>query len=286
MNAGDFLAPLLFRLIADVRAAAVRAGDGAAADPEAIHDLRVALRRLRTALRPARGLYGSRRLQAFGAELGAVARAAGALRDDEALRETLTELHLPEPARAELDAWFERRAQDQQAQRRLLARSLASTEPSSLGGTLAALERRLGRRPREGAAAELAEAALAEAVAGVSARADAPAADPAAMHALRIRYKRLRYTAELFAPVLGAGAAVLVKEATRMQKRLGELHDLDEAQAGAARAEGLSDATRAAVSLALRRARVVAAERIQRERSAPAPVDPTLATRFRLSLRA
>jgi CHAD domain-containing protein len=262
-RAGDFLAPVLSQLIATVRAAAARVGDHAA-DPEAVHDLRVALRRLRTVLRPARRLYGKRRLRAIGAELGGFARAAGALRDDEVLRETLTALELPAGARAEIDAWLTRRARRERAQRRRVASTIMAIEPPSLDETLADLERRLGRRPRERAAAALAEAALVEAAAGVEALASAHPADPAAMHALRIRYKRLRYTAELFAPLVGEGAIAVAREAARLQKRLGELHDLDEAHARTAQARGLSAATRAAVSLALERSRASAAERVRR----------------------
>jgi CHAD domain-containing protein len=120
------------------------------------------------------------------------------------------------------------------------------------------------------------------------------AADGEAMHTLRIRFKRLRYTAELFGPLLertgtdaGAGAdagtdagagtgrdgtlaadaprlwargvAADAKHAARMQKRLGELHDIDVALQRTARAWGLDAATRAALAEALRAARQRAA---------------------------
>ena len=260
-RAGDFLAPVLFRMIGAVRAAAARVGEhgGGDSDPRAVHDLRVALRRLRTMLRPARELYGDRSLRSLGAELGSFARAAGALRDEEALRDTLTALDLPAEAGAELGAWLAQRASQERPK---------LTAPS-LGPTLAALERHLGRRPRRRPAVAIAEAALAEAAAGVASLRSGDPADPLAMHALRLRYKRLRYTAQLFAPVVGEAAAAVAREAARMQKRLGELHDLDEAQAGTAHAPELSDATRAAVSLALVGLRAAAVERFQRASQDP-----------------
>src|SRR6185312_2539616 len=62
-RAEDYLAPALFALVAAVRRQADRVAGGGP-DPDAIHDFRVALRRLRTVLRPARALYGERRLRA------------------------------------------------------------------------------------------------------------------------------------------------------------------------------------------------------------------------------
>jgi CHAD domain-containing protein len=263
-RADDFLTPLLFIMVAAVRREALRVGPqgpGLAVDPEAIHDFRVALRRLRTALRPARRVYGERRLRAIGAELRRFAMITGALRDEEVLRETLVELELPATSRADLDAWLVRRARQERARRRRVGTLIASTMPSPtsgppLGEALAHLERRLGRRrPEEHTAADLARSALADAEAGVAEHLHAPPSDGGAMHALRIRYKRLRYSADLFAPLLGEGAGALAKEAARMQKRLGELHDLDEALARIRRARGLPEATRTAVTRALTRAR-------------------------------
>jgi CHAD domain-containing protein len=270
-RAGDFLAPEIFKLIAVVRreAARVTSPERAAVeaqalprspgdeDPEAIHDFRVALRRLRTLLRPARRVFGERRLRALSAELGCFAREVGALRDEEVLRETLAALELPSPARAGLDAWLLQRARQERTRRRRASALVAGTAGGpAVGDTLARLEHRLGHRRRgELAAAALAEGALARAAAGVAGLLDYRPTDAARMHALRIRYKRLRYTAELFAPLLGERAAAHAKAAARMQKRLGELHDLDEALARIDRARSLPGPTRDAVSRALRRAR-------------------------------
>jgi CHAD domain-containing protein len=272
-RAHDLLAPELFALIASVRHAAARVeatGRRGAGDPEAIHDLRVALRRLRTALRPARRVYGKRCLREISGDLRRFAQATGALRDEEVLREVLGALELPPRARAELDAWLSRRSRQERARRRAVVALLAAkdAEPPGrpLGATLTRLERRLGRNdPRELPAATLAEEATFTAIAGVRELSHAPATDATAMHALRIRFKRLRYTAELFAPVLPGPAAALAKPSARMQKRLGELHDLDEALVRVGRARSLSEPTVAALRRALVRARVKAGERAARD---------------------
>jgi CHAD domain-containing protein len=230
-----------------------------------VHDFRVALRRLRTLLRPARLLYGKRRLREIGAELRRFAQATGALRDEEVLRETLSALELGPKARADLDRWLAARARQERALRRRVVALL--TTPSgpepSLGDALSHLERRLGRRhPVEMAAGDLAERAVGDAMAEVRSHLDAGPADVARMHALRIRYKRLRYTTELFSEILGERGEALVKASARMQKRLGELHDIDEALKRVARARSLSRATAGALRKALRGDRKKLADRL------------------------
>jgi CHAD domain-containing protein len=273
-RAEDYLAPALFALVAAVRREADRvAGASQGSDPDAVHDFRVALRRLRTVLRPARALYGKRSLRAVEDELRRFAQATGVLRDEEVLRETLAGLDLPPTARAGVDAWLVQRGRQERARRRrvgaLVRGEQGPSDVPGLGETLAQLERRLGHRSRhrqEGRdASSLAVAAVAHAAADVTARLGGLASDVAGMHALRIRYKRLRYTVELFAPLLGDRASAAVAAATRMQKRLGELHDLDEALARVRRARALPPRIRAAVTRALRRARSRRSEGIARD---------------------
>jgi CHAD domain-containing protein len=278
----DFCAPALFELITSVREQARRVASaalGAASpDPEAIHDFRVALRRLRTLLRPARCLYGRRHLRAIGEELGRFARATGVLRDEEVLRETLSAIDLSAAARQAVTAWLSRRARHERARRRRVSALIAATIPGPggppLGEALAHLERRLGRRRPEIDAASFAEQSLDAAHAEVAALLHARTTDAPAMHALRIRYKRLRYTAELFAPLLGDRGATIAQKAARMQKRLGDLHDLDEALARIRRARSLPRVTQAAVTRALRRARARRSAGIRKDLAAertPAP---------------
>jgi CHAD domain-containing protein len=46
-------------------------------------------------------------------------------------------------------------------------------------------------------------------------------------HALRISLKRLRYTLELFAPLLGDAGAAQIDRVKDLQEALGDLHDVD-----------------------------------------------------------
>jgi CHAD domain-containing protein len=311
--AHDLLAPALLSLIAAVRETAARltpaapprprnsaslsspsasaSASAAAAESaaEAIHDFRVALRRLRTLLRPARSIYGKKRLRLIAAELRRFAQAAGSVRDEEVLRETLTALPVSPTARRALDAWAPIRARRERTLRRAVVRLIAARGPDlaaarapgeepppSLEQALTALTDRIEHiahspapshaQARNRSAEELARETIERALAAVaSASRDPDPADAAAMHALRILYKRLRYTAELFAPAIGDESRAIAKRAAHMQKRLGELHDLDEARTHVRRARALPRRAREATLRAIRHARVELAERVRRE---------------------
>lgn len=302
MNEGghELLRRVLSELIAAVRTNGLRVlrsgEEGASADDEAIHDFRVALRRLRTLLRVARRLYGERRMRAIGDRLGRLANATGALRNDEVLYETLRGLRLRDTPRAAVEAFGERRRRGESARRAGLVARLRGTasseesgetmprdatdaprEPPQLGRALetalTALERRLSLGPTRRAASRrsardarhLARASLRVALTDVAAFARADVGDPLAMHALRIRFKRLRYAAELFAPLFAENVAPVAKAAARMQKRLGDLHDLDEAIGRVAKARSFSEASRKEVHAALQMARAHMAVRCLEE---------------------
>ena len=279
-QAAAYLAGILRPLIGAVRAAAPRViatgndggNDGGELDAEAVHDLRVAIRRLRTLLLPARRAFGKKKLRPIEDGLREHARASSALRDEEALRETLAALELDPGARAAVDAWLADRALAERSERATVIRRLEGRSGQkqkrtpSLEASLARLERRLDRpkrKPREALA--VARRAISDALADMQRLAGVDPTDVEGMHTLRIRFKRLRYTAEAFTPLLGEGAARVVALATRMQKRLGNLHDVDDALAHTRRARKLDPAARDALIQALGAARTRLAARAEAE---------------------
>jgi len=284
--AHELLAASLHALMSDARAARERVlavtsssfggatEDGA--DEEALHDFRVALRRMRTLLRVGRKLWPRKRLARIEGELRYYAQTTGALRDEEVLRETLAALDLPPETRAEVDGWLARRGsavqRDHAAVTRLVRDGPRERIPAFPEGkhvrrlerSFEALAARLeGDAPRLVSTEELGHAVLDRAAQDVATWAARDVGDVAAMHELRIRYKRLRYTAELLAAPLGATAARLAKHAARMQKHLGELHDIDQALVTLGRARGLGAATKRAVVAALSATRVACATKVE-----------------------
>lgn len=274
--AGELFARVLGALAAEVREGARRVvqsgAPGAGDDPEAVHDFRVALRRLRTLLRFARPIHGERRMRSIGDALGRIADATGALRDAEVLRETLGGLHVAGATRAAADAFVEARARDERGARasvvELLRGGPGGREAGPLEPALAALDARLARGPSRKHAANpptargVALASMREALDDVDAHADHDVGDVEGMHALRIRFKRLRYASELFGPLLGEPAAAASKAATKMQKRLGDLHDLDEAITVVGAARTIHRAPRRELVAALRLSRAKASVRV------------------------
>lgn len=225
------------RLIALERLDALESVAGRLADrsdTEAVHDVRVALRRLRSTLRSWRRLLkGSVRKSDRGA-LGDLQRSTGAARDAEvgeqrtqALAADLT------PAQRRGAAWLVKRLHDlAESERTALARSLAKPLARGIGR----LRRRLSTYPAQvqagpGArparfAAPLARALkkhgerLLEGLARVESAKDAEAA-----HAARIEGKRLRYLIEPVAGLL-PDAAHALERLKVVQDELGALQDV------------------------------------------------------------
>ena len=231
------------------------------ADDEAIHDMRVALRRLRVVLKLARPVFGRFHVDAVRAAMTRVHRASGALRDEEVLRETLTELGIEDWGWIE---WMKRRAGREDALRRLVEQRMRAGGLRRPIRLLRAILELPVPPKRRAPLPAFARRAAARAMRDVDELRDAPTDDVAALHQLRIAFKRLRYTAELLEPGLPADVAALAEPAAEFQKVLGTLHDLDVAASTVRRARSLDDGTKAAALrlIAQRRASAVDTYRV------------------------
>jgi len=214
--------------------------EGAAADldPEFVHDLRVATRRARSALRLFAPALGARRCDSLRLELGWAARLSGPVRDLDVFLEALPG-HLGRAAvspegRQWLAAWLHRRRAE--AQEALVA-GLGSRRFAVVVARLRSLaESPVPRYPR-GAAAMTAAAAAAEHIARAAQKArrggkeltDPPA--PEALHRLRILFKRLRYTCEFFRDALESEAEAYLALLVEVQDCLGAHQDAVAAEA-------------------------------------------------------
>ena len=267
-----------------------------ASDPaEAIHDLRVALRRLRTVLRPMRIVYGKRALAVAESRLRAILDLTSELRDEEVLRETLNALSLKEGVREPLERWMEGRARRERGFRNRATRALSGGNTTLLdagvGVCLDELEAKVSQGPKHVCALETFQrGALGRALDDLDERVETSNIDDSeSMHRVRIGAKRLRYVAELLGELVNEAASIaflagtvadptikrarttdlrrLERSSTRIQKRLGHLHDLDEALQRMGRAWGLDKGPRASVLKALMQARQVAAHKSSTELS-------------------
>ncbi len=204
---------------------AVRAGD----DAEAIHDMRVASRRLRSAFRLLRAHYTKKELKGLLRPLRELARTLGAIRDWDVMlwNARVYAGTLPAAQRSAftplLSGWDARRAQAHQAVVALLLRKRYANWLLRMQQFIVMETRSTAPR-----VCDVTPLLIWEHYQDVRRYElllrDAPLAT---LHALRIACKRLRYALEFFAEVLGEPTKPLIKALAQAQDQLGELHDAD-----------------------------------------------------------
>ena len=221
--------PEVVRKVLSRQALALRTNvDGAALDldPEFVHDLRVATRRSRAALRLFRPLLDEERAAALRAELTWAAGVLGAVRDLDVLldrlRGQLARTGVPRSAAR----WVLGRLQrERRAAQAALVEALRSSRFAALVEALDAVK----ASPPDGwpaTAADWGAAAIRRAARRVG-RWQAAAGEPtgAELHRLRIAFKRFRYTCEFFADALGDEVREAIRELVRFQDILGAHQD-------------------------------------------------------------
>lgn len=221
-------------------------------DSEAVHDLRVAMRRIRSLLRVVRPVFGRFYVKLIRDEVKSVADATGSLRDEEVLAETIAALSLDDAHRRALEPWLARRQQRDESLRGNVVRLLQSGALDAPRTHLRALIRLPVPPGQDKEAHKFARKVVFAAHAQVEALRSADVDDVVRMHDLRIAYKRLRYAVEALGPVLPPELRAWGQVASKFQKVLGNLHDHDVALDVVREAKTLSEDTRAAVLEALR----------------------------------
>lgn len=207
-------------------------------DPEYLHDLRVATRRARFALRLLGPLYGAERCERLREELRWIAGLLGEVRDLDVFGEQIR-LDLE---RAQIDpgeaAWVASALDRQrEAARQALLPGLRSERFAALAGALFGIEPLpaepgaiepeerplLPGTPAEEAARPMIEAAVRRVRRWRKRELSALAAED--LHRLRIHFKRLRYTAEYFADLFGEEYKKAIRGLVPFQDCLGAHQD-------------------------------------------------------------
>jgi triphosphatase len=231
---GDLAFAVLRRQLAVVRAK--EPGTRLGEDPEELHDMRVATRRLRAALSMFEAVLPVR-AQAFREELGWLARLLGTVRDLDVQLEGLAglssaEVHTTPDGHdplVELAALLER---EREAARTDMLNGLDSVRWDRLAKGLTTMAQQ-GPARRSLATRVPAEIGLPELVlrrhhkvrkAAKRAKHSGVVTD---FHALRIRCKRLRYALEFSSDVYGGKTSRFVRELAVLQDELGEMQDAE-----------------------------------------------------------
>jgi CHAD domain-containing protein len=204
-------------------------------DPEGVHQARVGLRRARSVLRVFRPLLDPAWTSPLDAELGALGRLLGGLRDLDVLGARLhaAVIALPEQRDRLAAMTLTGRMADARrtALRRVSVHLMSPGFEALIDRALAAAE---DLHPAVGVDLGAPAADHAAALVGPSWRALARDAHRATrrpptdeqLHMIRIRAKRARYACDVVAPVAGRPADRLSKHLGRLQDVLGDLHDV------------------------------------------------------------
>ena len=205
-------------------------------DDEAVHDLRVAIRRLRTLLKMSRQLFGRWHTDVVRAAFRVVMQATGELRDEEVLEETLADA-------AQAEGYAEWLGKRKARERKLRQNVIARIERGDLERARLLLKALLVfpvEPKRNIELSKFARRTVERARRKVADKREVEISDVVGLHDLRIAYKELRYSIELLSEALPIDARAQLEPATVFQKRLGELHDVDVATEVIEKARGLS----------------------------------------------
>lgn len=209
-------------------ARAIRAHEGGARtgrDPEDLHEMRVAVRRLRAILRAGRALFDAQEVEGLRGELDWLGGKLGVVRDLDVLHDYLQPrlAALQGPEHRAGQRVLRRLAADRTRARAALTAALDGPRYPQL---LARLEAFVTRPPAAPPPVSLPDVAATEwkrlrkAVQKLPGR---PSPDD--LHAVRIKVKRARYAAELARAAAGTRGRRFIDQAKKLQDILGDLQD-------------------------------------------------------------
>ena len=196
-------------------------------DPETVHDLRVASRRLQQVLRVVAPIAPAKSIKKLTAALRRVRQTLGPCRDLD-VNLALLDAKPEQSAGGSVQRAWQSMADELASQRRaLIARSRHDIAAQDLFKFINRVQSLLVPQESDFEPLEQITAAMAKAMEGwrKSFEAARERPDPAALHALRIAGKKLRYRAELLADLGQAKVRPLVKTLQAIQTALGDWHD-------------------------------------------------------------
>jgi CHAD domain-containing protein len=217
-------------------------------DPEDLHQLRVATRRLRAILRAARGVIDPAWADGLRTDVAWLGAQLGPVRDSDVLRENLDAERdeLDEPERKGLDVLLRILDREATAARQLLADAMSSNRYFTLLDTIelfVAAPRFTGDDTPLEAIAKSEYRKLRRAVRALD-------KDPSdeELHAVRIKGKRARYAAELAEGSTGKAVTRFISRAKKLQDVIGEHQDAVVAEEELRRVAGLTRSQAAALT--------------------------------------
>ena len=212
------------------------AGSRTGVDIESVHQMRVAIRRMRSLFNLIGAHFRRKTVAEYERGLRQIARALGAIRDLDVLILDLQAFGaaLPPESQDALDSLVATLDDRRSEYRVSLNKQLDSKRYARFVRRFRRLTKRAGRGARKIKQGEtphqlrhVLPLILHERLARVKAYdAVLPAADDTILHALRVEYKQLRYALEFFQPILGKSAGRFLAQVKAMQEILGRINDI------------------------------------------------------------
>lgn len=208
-------------------------------DPEGVHSMRVASRRLRSALRDFTPYLRKRGLASSLRQIKNIADALGDVRDQDVAIDALEKLRssAPQEVATVLGELIRIREVARSKARQNLKQTIAKAQLKQLNRAfLAAVDAATAPKAQRGKASEpdptyveMARSIILDRLKELEKLSNSLyrplKVEP--LHDMRIAAKRLRYAIELFQECWGADIAPFAAEASRLQTSLGDLHDCD-----------------------------------------------------------
>ncbi|MGF6899016.1 CHAD domain-containing protein [Paraburkholderia sp. GAS348] len=198
------------------------------ADPEVLHKLRVALRRLRSLWWAYEPLLDRKDSELQRGEFKSLANAAGKTRDWDILRGLLSaDQSMQHTFAALLESVDEHRAEALSFSRRTIGNAgVEQILQRALAGARQQLDSRASSPTLAGFAEDRVESAENALRKRVKRAASEKGSGYVALHEVRIAGKKLRYLLEFFSPVLDGSHQAAIERLTSVQDELGKLNDL------------------------------------------------------------
>jgi CHAD domain-containing protein len=207
-------------------------------DPEGVHDMRVASRRLRSALRDFSPYIRERLLNTCAKQIKEIAQCLGRVRDLDVSIATLEKLasRCPADVLPGIERLIQERIRRREPERDLLERILAKGKFEQLVSEFHEASRR-ATRPKVSKNKDVTEPSFRATSREIIAkrvdeleRIGSTVFEPfrqKRLHRMRIAAKRVRYSIQLFAQCLPDTVNVVAETVARLQGSLGDLHDAD-----------------------------------------------------------
>lgn len=228
MKISDFIPKTMNTIINKTKRAAreIIRGD----DPEAVHDTRVGIRKIRSVLREIKNVYDRYYVDKLRKDFKSIFSKTSVLRDEEVILELLNTIEISDANKTKFNSWVRKRKTKERELRKDVVEFINSGVLNNPVKILNAVLTLPLKPKKDDSVEEFAFKRInkiRQKVLDMAEHCIKNIDDIELSHDLRILCKRLRYTIEYFKKVIPATYSKIGRYAKKMQNVLGDMHDYD-----------------------------------------------------------